>query len=654
MLSLRKQAFMDLRALVRFSGCALTSLLLMVCAVSAQTTPGTSPGAALPQVTAPPANDVQLPPPAFPIPPAVERPLDEEEGQRLFVKTFQVEGVTDRPKSGIDTNELGVLIEELRIQRQGLDKVDDDGFSTEERDEIATFMKEVVRNPEQDYLGPEYEVLIDRLRELKEDRDAGMTVGQMQQVANAVTEYYRSAGFVLAQAYIPAQEVEDGVVRIAVLEGTLGNVLVEGNEDYSSDLLVQPFEELIGAPVSADGVESAILTASDYPGLSVFGVFRPGRVVGTTDMVLRVQDERPWALSVRMDNHGTRFTGRTRTIVEGAYNNPTGAGDRLTATAVRQFKPSNSAFGELRYERPFWTPGLRLGVSASRNPFDVGAEVREQNIAGSSTTVEAYADRSMVRSRELNVGGRVGLRRTQEETSIAGAPIGLDEVAYVFADLRFDSIDAEDRAINAAEVGVAAGLGDQLGGHSRDTAANQTVAPRRTSGVGSVAANDFWLIKGSASRFQKITDTISVTSRVEGQFSNALLTSTNQYSIGGPSNVRAYNVSEFVMDRAFFASMEWTFDAPGFADSQFREGLTWGQVLKVSFFADYAWGSLNDPAATDIAQVNVTGIGSGVSFNLPGSVLARLQYARHVGGRVPGDEAKRTTGNWWLDVSYQF
>jgi hypothetical protein len=66
---------------------------------------------------------------------------------------------------------------------------------------------------------------------------------------------------------------------------------------------------------------------------------------------------------------------------------------------------------------------MRLGVSASRNPFDVGAEVREQDIAGSSTSVEGYLDRSMIRSREMNVGGRAGLRRTQEDTSIAGTPI---------------------------------------------------------------------------------------------------------------------------------------------------------------------------------------------------------------------------------------
>ena len=103
-----------------------------------------------------------------------------------------------------------------------------------------------------------------------------------------------------------------------------------------------------------------------------------------------------------------------------------------------------------------------------------------------------------------------------------------------------------------------------------------------------------------------------------------------------------------------FASLEWNFDAPFFAHAPFDESLTWGQVLKVSFFVDYGWGRLNDPTPSDIAQVSVAGVGAGVSFNLPGSVLSRLQYARHIGGRVPGDPGDREEGNWWLDFNYQF
>jgi len=611
----------------------------------------------MPRSEAPTAQDVPVPPPAFPIPPPLERPLAEDEGQRLFVTRFELDGAKDRPGAGIDLEELTGLLEELRVQRQGLDRVDENGFTDEERAEIATFMREAVTNPNYDYMGPEYEALVDRLRELKAERDSGMTVGQMQQIANAVTEYYRSAGFVLAQAYIPAQEVEEGRVKIAVLEGTLGNVLVEGNQKYSTDVLAAPFEDLIDAPVTADGIESAILTASDYPGLSAFGVFRPGREVGTTDLVLRVQDERSFDVSVRLDNHGTRFTGRNRAVIDIALNNPTEAGDRLSGTVIRQVNPANANFGEIRYERPIWTPGMLVGGAYSRNPFDVGAELDSSLLSGESTDIELYVDRSMLRSRAANIGGRLGWQRTQEVTKIQRTKVAQDELSYLFGELRFDSIDAEARAINAGTVGFAYGLGDRLGGHGDDGAAEQArngLAPSRTGESGKFADNDFLKLEGTLSRFQKISDNMSVLARVDGQWSNDLLTSTQQYSIGGPNNVRAYNVSEFLVDRALFASMEWSIDAPGFSDAQFNDSLTWGQVLKVSFFADWAWGQLNDSDLGDLDNLTVGAIGTGLSFNLPGTALGRLQYARPVGGRVPGDPGDRESHQWWLDVTYQF
>ena len=92
-----------------------------------------------------------------------------------------------------------------------------------------------------------------------------------------------------------------------------------------------------------------------------------------------------------------------------------------------------------------------------------------------------------------------------------------------------------------------------------------------------------WVLRGTASRFQKITDSISMLARVEAQYTNSLLTSTNQYSVGGPSNVRAYNVSEFLVDRAMFASMEWTFDAPLIADAPFdgaRDALELAKIAR--------------------------------------------------------------------------
>jgi hemolysin activation/secretion protein len=609
----------------------------------------------MPELPSPPPvpKDLQDAAAAFPIPPSVDRPLDVEEGDRLFVKKFTFKGVVDHLEAGVDSAELSQIIEDLRVERQGLNKVGEDGFTEPERAQISDFMGKVVSDPDLEMNFEEYEALVDQLRAIKAERDAGMTIGQMQQIAATVTEYYRSAGYVLAQAFIPAQEVVDGVVEVEVLEGTLGNVLVEGNKRYKYELLAKPFEDLIDAPVTAQGIETAILTADDYPGVSLFGVFQPGKAVGSSDLVLRVQDEKPFEANVRYDNHGTRFTGNKRVLVDMSFNNlpMTQAGDRLTLTALKQYHPKNAFFGEFRYETPFFLPGLTLGAAYAHNPFDIGSELAAANLSGESKVGDVYLRKSLIRSRRRNLWGTLGWRRTEEVSKQNKAEITEDQQSIAVGEFRYDNIDAETQSINQARLGLSVGLGDILGGNDRGSVEKQVLPSGRVGGSGTPASNDFAKVTASYTRLQILTEQQSLLIRLDGQFTNDLLTSLEQYSIGGPNSVRAFPISEFQVDKAGFASAEWTINAPFFSDAQFTDDLTWGQVLRVSFFADYAWGQVNDPTGSQRKTIHAKGFGTALAFALPGKFSARLEVA-HPFGRERASDGNASQG--WFDLTYQW
>lgn len=635
-----------------WAGFLVTSLLPLQSA--SQTLPGgATPGGALPEV--PTQRVVPEIPPAdiFPIPPVIDRPLGVEEGERLFISGFRLKGVTDRPEQGIKVEEITELLEKARVEVQGLDQIGDDGFTETERSEIASFMKVVVNDADWDNRLADYEALVDRLREEKLDREVGMTIGQMQELANAVTQYYRNSGFILAQAFIPAQEVSEGTVTIEVLEGTLGNVLAEGNTTFSEKVLAAPFQELIDSPVTAGEIESSILTLTDLPGLSIFGVFQPGRRVGESDLVLKVQEEDPWEATFRYDNHGTRFTGDNRVFAEFTLNNPTRAGDRLTASILQQYNPKKSFFGSVEYERPILLPGLSVVGLYSRNFFDVGAELRPLNISGASKIGTAYARYAFVRTRENNIYAQIGVSRKQSVTKQDRNVVAKDALSMAQAEVSFDVINAETRSISLGTVGVTYGLDDWFGGMGGPgSVANNALPPSRITGTGKFASNKFQKVNAGFARLQNLRDNIQGLVRLEGQWSPSILTSLEQYHIGGPTNVRAYAPSEFLMDSAFFASVELTADAPGFADaaSPFKN-LNWGEILHVSFFTDYAMGSLHSPNATDEAAISVAGLGVGVALTVPGAFTGRVQAAHPTNSRVSTDGDPT---HWWFDFSYTF
>src|SRR5690606_22169205 len=74
--------------------------------------------------------------------------------------------------------------------------------------------------------------------------------GQLQHVADRITDRYRKAGYIVATAFVPAQTVgADGIVRIDVLEGTIGKVVVKGASRYRPGTIASPAEQLKGAPL---------------------------------------------------------------------------------------------------------------------------------------------------------------------------------------------------------------------------------------------------------------------------------------------------------------------------------------------------------------------------------------------------------------------
>ncbi len=58
-----------------------------------------------------------------------------------------------------------------------------------------------------------------------------VTLGILHLIAQEITSLYSIKGYILARAYVPEQEIENGTVTIQVVEGKLGKIEVIGNEN---------------------------------------------------------------------------------------------------------------------------------------------------------------------------------------------------------------------------------------------------------------------------------------------------------------------------------------------------------------------------------------------------------------------------------------
>jgi hemolysin activation/secretion protein len=585
------------------------------------------PGAVRPQAEILPEKPVASNDDMVDIPAVIDRPFDIEEGPYVVVKEFRLLDAEDLPKFGVSVDEIQSTI----------------------------------------------------LEKLKEGQpEQGFSIGNLQEVADEVTRYYRAKGLILSTAVIPVQTVASGIVDVQIFVGRLGRVLAESHEKYSEKVLRKPFLGLIGEPVTQEGIEAALLTLTDFPGLSVFGVFQPGQKVGEADIVLKVQEEKWYDVAYRADNHGLQETGRNRFRTTIDWNNPTGGADKVTATIQQTYNPKNNEYWSLDYER-YLGRGYTFGLNTFKNRFDIGGVFSANQIAAESTNRSIYFEKSFIRSRQNNLSSKLSMTQKTSRTTTSSAQTNIDRLAVLELEFNFDSVDTfhpfrslaklidkktSDTfggGLNFATITYSRGFNNILGamGSSGDQLAGPATSrtSRRGNQATEFAEGQFDKLSANYQRLQLITKNQSLLFKSEFQWSNDVLAPLEQYSVGGPENVRGFPDAQGLFDRAYFISFEYIFNAPFIADKLAFNNRTWGELLQFSVFYDFATSQQNDAldTATDRntsgSWVTYKSVGMGLRFNLPGSIDSRLMWATEMGAATPNDGRQ---SHIWGDFTYSF
>lgn len=580
-------------------------------------------------------------PDIFMVPPEDDRPFGVDEGERLFVKSIILRGANDRPEAGITLKEVRDLVEGLRFKRQQLDSEVSAGFTEEELEVGANLLRQLMS--ESADIDVDQGFVLERMvTDLKfKMQERWLTIGHLQQIADEVTRYYREKGYILAQAYLPAQTVHDGQVVIQIMEGMIGEIIVQNNHRYSDDIIKEPFLEGIGKPAFKQEVESGLLQLSDYPGLAVFGVFQPGEDVGTADLLLNVREENRHQANVQLDNHGSEYTGEYRLQLSYTNNNITRAADAITINLLHNLKPANSAYGAIRYQRPIINRHNQLIFEVSENSFKLGGDLAELKVEGDSSSLSAAWRHSFVRSRTSNHYGMA--RIAQKSASLSDPLFSQDDLTVASIEYGFDAFDFRFSGVNLAWFKYSQGL-STLGAMEAENAPLSSRA-----GTSSRAGSEFSKFEARYDRLQTLTSDQSLLISMYAQFSNDLLTASEQMPIGGPGSVRAYPISEYLMDKGYLMSLELNSKVPFIADKEVF-GSTWGQVLQLVAFVEAGTGSRNDPLVTEVGNVSINGAGFGARVKVD-KLSAHLDFA------APFSDEEASNGKdiqLFLTINYGF
>ncbi|MCK5003399.1 MAG: ShlB/FhaC/HecB family hemolysin secretion/activation protein [Gammaproteobacteria bacterium] len=477
---------------------------------------------------------------------------------------------------------------------------------------------------------PEHDITLEKIQQLIAVETAAMihegnqrlfTMGMYERIANAITRYYRERGFFLARAYIPEQKVSDGIVKLKVAESSLEQIAFDDNQLYDDETMGVLFEDLIDKPVHITGVESALYKLNDYPGLTASAIFGPGSKPGSAAIVMRTEETSSINF-LSFDNYGSAFTGENRVLFRHVNNNVFGNADSLMFNVMGGLSPTNSQYADVFYVQPVYKSLFKVGGGAKVNFFSVGEELEDLDINGESIVINGFIDYNLVHTRLDRFSLMADLSLKSATSKLVDEVSSEDKLSVIRFDMAYSGVDrwlwrANHEFLASISIGMAGFLG------SMDENGNDLSS--RTGETQGNAGGDFTKFNLSYTRLQPIVNLQSLLFRFQAQFSSDLLTSLEQYSLGGPYNVRAYPVAEILVDNAIFTSFEYILNASPEIE------LDWLSTLQLSLYFDYAKGDLNDPLINEVATAALSGLGVGIQIEPFNNFIARIDFSTALG-----------------------
>ncbi|VAW89604.1 hypothetical protein MNBD_GAMMA18-2471, partial [hydrothermal vent metagenome] len=490
------------------------------------------------------------------VPAVRDRSPDPTAGPRLAVSEFRIQGLIEFPELGITREALTQMVEDIRFNIMDEGKLLDSGYTIDELSEISNLLVEIEEETVERHISPlETQKLVWLIREQRGKR--GVTLGQIEAVANEITHFYRERGFVLAKAFIPKQRVRDGVVTLTLLLGVLGEVLVKSNAMYDAGLLDSVFDDLLTKPVTNKMVEENLFIINGFPGIRVDGYFEPGYQVGDTRLNINVRNESRYNANLRVDNHGTDESGLYRFYADFQLNNLLGIADYMKVGMLRAKSPDNTTYGQLAFESNFFSPRFRAGIESSRNQFIVDQSESRISIElnGEVDVLSLYGKYIKARGRTRNSGYEFRAETITSDLQIGNLPDinnALDEELRHFS-IKYVLDFLDDASKRLHEGNIKYTRGEFRFGKNDEQDENYDIL-----------SADYTLLTFLQVPFTDSTSRLIFRSSL--QYSGTNLSAIARFSLAGPTRVRGFAPNFFTADDALYLGTDWVFNSPDIFD----------------------------------------------------------------------------------------
>ena len=463
-----------------------------------------------------------------------------------------------------------------------------------------------------------------------------LTLGELQQLAIQITQYYQQQGYPYSRAYLPAQNLSQGVVTIAVLEARYDGISYNNQSRTRNALIdatLQPLQA--GQVITSQALEQQIKLLNRLDGVQSRNILSAGQSTGTSQLNVDILPTAAMTGYVGLDNYGNEYTREVRFNAGAAVHNPFGLGDKLSVDAMTSGKMH---YGRVGYEATINGMGSRLGASYSDLIYELGKEYKALDAEGKAQQASIWLNQPVLLSNrsEVLLNAQYDYKQLEDDIGVANV--------YRHRDVHVGRL-----SVQAAQYDNFAGGGLNQLNISNDfgQVKYQNAAAKKADQATAQTQGSFYRAHLNLSRLQNLgLSATQLYTGIQAQYSPDNLDSSEQFSMGGAYTVAGYQNSVLSGSSGYYAVAE------------LRQGLlnTAQHHLMLKVYVDSAevkkqaqrWAGLT---GDNRERISSAGLGMDWSDN------KRFQVQSKVGfpiGATPTSIDKKHDAEGWLSMMMRF
>ena len=423
------------------------------------------------------------------------------------------------------------------------------------------------------------------------------TIDDVEKAREALEKAYHEAGYLTVLVDIPEQEVNSKIVKLNVTEGKVNKLRINGSQYYSLGRIkdLSPSVQEGEVPYFPN-VQKDIARLNRTSDKRVTPVMKAGKVFGTVDVDLKVEDSLPLHASLELNDRYSRDTTRSRLGGTVKYDNLWQREHSLSLSFLTA--PENVDEVKVlsaNYLMRFDDSDLLLALYGVKSKSDV-ATVGGINILGDATILGARLIKPLPSLANYFHSISFGVDYKDFGQKLVFGETQETPITYMPFSALYSGTLQEKEATTQLSTGLTMGTLGLVSDEEEFRLKREGAKP------------DFLVAKVELQRTQTLPNDYQGFVKVDGQFANGPLISNEQYLAGGADTVRGYLESEVSGDKALHSTLE-------IRTPPLFKSISWIKEFRLLSFYDAARLYTIDPVEGQEGTSTISGVGIGARLN---------------------------------------